>query len=107
MLLAKNARGMTLAGECFAMSRPTAKAAASEAIEADSIVTGKRLTSNVERNSASRVALPMTCAAIAPAAVNAASHTKPASERDLDFTTCPVDLKRPAGWRDRCAATTS
>jgi hypothetical protein len=71
------------------MNRPIPKAAESEATAAASMVTGKRFTSNVERNSASRVARPMTCAAMPPAAVNDASATKLASEVDFDFRTRP------------------
>src|SRR5262245_31555588 len=82
--------GMTLAGEYLAMSLPIRTAAPSDAAAATSMTAGSRFTAKLERNSASRVARPMTCAAIAPADVKTAVATKVAWEEDFDVT-------RPAG----------
>jgi hypothetical protein len=59
--LAAKRRGSTTAGESRASSRDTQTTATSEAMAPTAIIAGRLFTKNVERNSASRIALPATC----------------------------------------------
>ncbi len=68
------------------MSLPMKTAAPSEAAAPTSMMAGSLFTEKLDRNSASRVARPITCAAIAPADVNTAVVTKLAREGELDVT---------------------
>src|SRR5258705_3170197 len=95
---------MTLAGECRAMSFPIKTAAPSEAAAPTSITPGSRFTAKLERNSASRVARPMTCAAMAPADVRTAVATKVVGEGDLDVTLAAGLEASPISYQRRAVA---
>jgi AAA family ATP:ADP antiporter len=83
------------------MSRPIQTAAPSDAAAPTNMIAGSPLTAKLERNSASRVARPMTWAAMAPADVRTAVATNAAWEGALDVTR-PADLEAsPIPFRRR------
>src|SRR5689334_14375499 len=86
------------------MSLPMKTAVPREAAAPTSITPGSRFTAKLERNSASRVARPITCAAIPPADVSTAVATKVVEEEDFDVTRAAGLEPNAISYRTRAAA---